>query len=573
MQKRLEKKLVLQLIILCVAGIIAGGVLELYQREQWYKSVLIPRSTAGLQQRAQLLNEPLSSMNLERLEQLVTAYLTDPDILACKVLKGRNVVIYMGKQPGEDTILNLDQPDAAAHEYDDAMIHYAPIPSQENSIGTLEMTVLQPESWTSVNASGMLVFGGLAFVFLVIGASLFVLLRKTCLLPLAWCVQTAQHIAGGDLTLRLPQVTSRNEFAAVTTAFTHVVSYLQKIAATLTHLSQGDFPHPISPQSAKDVLGQTCMNLSATLDNMVTTATALLEGEQMEPVQINSPDDRLGALLQKLHDFQGGFRKMTQQCSQLHTLSDEFSHLSARIITLIQETIQQASLISMNSEQIQRGAQTMAIASREMASNTHEIAMNTPELEQVAGTAVERVTSANEVIDDLKIHSAEIGDIIQLITDISQQTNLLALNATIEAARAGEAGKGFAVVANEIKNLSRETAESTESIIRKLEAIQYSSEKVREVIDDVSIAVIEIHHATGLIGDSLNEQTSITSDIAQSLNEAIEGSQQISQAITELTATLQHTTDAVNHVQNMSTRLTSLNEMLQHGVAQLTERA
>ena len=147
----------------------------------------------------------------------------------------------------------------------------------------------------------------------------------------------------------------------------------------------------------------------------------------------------------------------------------------------------------------------MGIASREMASNTREISMNTPELEQVAGNAVERVTLANEVIDDLKEHSAEIGDIIQLITDISQQTNLLALNATIEAARAGEAGKGFAVVANEIKNLSRETAESTESIIRKLEAIQSSSEKVREVIDDVSIAVIEIHHATGLIGDLLNE--------------------------------------------------------------------
>ena len=147
----------------------------------------------------------------------------------------------------------------------------------------------------------------------------------------------------------------------------------------------------------------------------------------------------------------------------------------------------------------------MGIASREMASNTREISMNTPELEQVAGNAVERVTLANEVIDDLKEHSAEIGDIIQLITDISQQTNLLALNATIEAARAGEAGKGFAVVANEIKNLSRETAESTESTIRKLEAIQSSSEKVREVIDDVSIAVIEIHHATGLIGDLLNE--------------------------------------------------------------------
>jgi methyl-accepting chemotaxis protein len=58
--------------------------------------------------------------------------------------------------------------------------------------------------------------------------------------------------------------------------------------------------------------------------------------------------------------------------------------------------------------------------------------------------------------------SAEIGQVIKVITSIAQQTNLLALNATIEAAPAGEAGKGFAVVANEVKELAKKTAKATE---------------------------------------------------------------------------------------------------------------
>jgi methyl-accepting chemotaxis protein len=86
--------------------------------------------------------------------------------------------------------------------------------------------------------------------------------------------------------------------------------------------------------------------------------------------------------------------------------------------------------------------------------------------------------------------SAEIGNVLKVITSIARQTNLLALNATIEAARAGDAGKGFAVVAGEVKALAQSTASATDDDIAKMiAAIQSDAGEAVTMIRDIGDVV------------------------------------------------------------------------------------
>ena len=78
----------------------------------------------------------------------------------------------------------------------------------------------------------------------------------------------------------------------------------------------------------------------------------------------------------------------------------------------------------------------------------------------------------------------QIGETLELISEISSSTNLLALNASIEAARAGEAGRGFAVVATEVGNLANNTQES-------LKNVQAVIEKVQRNVSDITAQVEE----------------------------------------------------------------------------------
>ncbi len=99
-------------------------------------------------------------------------------------------------------------------------------------------------------------------------------------------------------------------------------------------------------------------------------------------------------------------------------------------------------------------------------------------------TQFEKNIDVSSQLHSLSETTAQIKDVLGIISDIADQTNLLALNAAIEAARAGEHGRGFAVVADEVRNLAEKTQKS-------LGEINITINTIVQSVEDVSARVKE----------------------------------------------------------------------------------
>jgi methyl-accepting chemotaxis protein len=274
-----------------------------------------------------------------------------------------------------------------------------------------------------------------------------------------------------------------------------VVAPIQDVSAILTKLAGGDFTAQVTTKHAGDY------ELLADAVNLLSTT-------------VRSALEQIG-----------------RNVSSLASSAEELNKVSESMGSNADETATQANVVSAAAEQVSNNVQTVATGADEMSASIKEIAKNTAEATRVATSAVRTAEVTNVTISKLGQSSAEIGQVIKVITSIAQQTNLLALNATIEAARAGEAGKGFAVVANEVKELAKETAKATEDISRKIEAIQGDTNGAVSAIGQISQVIGQISDIQTTIASAIEEQSATTNEIGRTLAEAAKGSTDISKNI------------------------------------------
>ncbi|WP_328471048.1 methyl-accepting chemotaxis protein [Actinoplanes sp. NBC_00393] len=205
----------------------------------------------------------------------------------------------------------------------------------------------------------------------------------------------------------------------------------------------------------------------------------------------------------------------------------------------------------------------VATGAEQMGAAIREIAMNAAEAASVAQEAVHASSTAEDLMARLGRSSAEIGDVVKVITAIAEQTNLLALNATIEAARAGELGKGFAVVAGEVKDLAQETTKATEDISKRVAAIQTDTTTAVESISMIGEIIGRINEFQTTIASAVEEQSAVTNGMAADLSAAATGANLIGDGISQVVGVTDENRSGAHATHSAASELSRLSDDLQ----------
>ncbi|WCM50333.1 methyl-accepting chemotaxis protein [Pseudomonas sp. WJP1] len=258
---------------------------------------------------------------------------------------------------------------------------------------------------------------------------------------------------------------------------------------------------------------------------------------------------------------------------RIHGSIREVSSATGQVNEVALRVVAASNSSMYNSDQQASRTNSVAAAINQLGAAAQEIARNAAQASSQASDARNLAEDGQQVVDrsiaamnqlsnmlsasssnieSLNSKTVNIGQILEVITSISQQTNLLALNAAIEAARAGEAGRGFAVVADEVRNLAHRTQESAQQVQTMIEELQVGARESVSTMSDSQRHSQDSVEIANLAGERL-------SSVTQRIGEIDGMNQSVATATEEQTAV----------VESINVDITEINTLNQEGVENL----
>lgn len=316
-------------------------------------------------------------------------------------------------------------------------------------------------------------------------------------------------------------------------------------------------------------------------------------------------------LLDEMGDLAEGDLTVTAEVTESITgaIADSINYTIDSLRTLVEEINRATEQVTVASTEAQSVTTRLLAAAQkqshqisdagtavqQMAQSIHEVSANANQSAEVAQRSLQAasqgavavqntISGMNDIraqiqetskrIKRLGESSQEIGEIVELISDITEQTNILALNAAIQAASAGEAGRGFTVVAEEVQRLAERSSEATKQIGAIVKTIQQDTNDAVSAMERSTEGVVEGAKLSDAAGQALNEIGEVTASLAgliASISQATRAQTEMEQKVTELMQEIQaitsQTTDGTRQTAGSIGQLAGLAEELRASVS------
>ncbi|UCF64159.1 MAG: HAMP domain-containing protein [bacterium] len=263
----------------------------------------------------------------------------------------------------------------------------------------------------------------------------------------------------------------------------------------------------------------------------------------------------------------------------LGALSDSFNLMVSELSGLIRGVQKASEDIASSTEEILKSSDVMSAGANNQAKqidSTYSAAKNMAEMikyandhstqaakaasqaadlarsgAEIVKSSIEGMHRIRNIVQDaarqvqvLGQHSQEIGEILELISEIADRTNLLGLNATIEAARASESSRGFGVVADEVRSLAERSGQAAKDIATLVENIQTGTS---EAVKAMKIGTTEVE-----------KETKKVEEAGSALKQILEKAQNSDQLINEISESFQQQTSTSADIANTMEKIAAI---------------
>jgi twitching motility protein PilJ len=338
------------------------------------------------------------------------------------------------------------------------------------------------------------------------------------------------------------------------------------------------------------------------------------EAERLEQEAKRTNDQNQGAILRLMNELQevaDGDLTVQATVSEDITgaIADSVNYTVEELRNLVSRINSTAELVTEASSKAQTISSSLQVASeqqsREIRETGEAVLRMADQINEVSGSAAEsanvarqslaaaeqgrravqnaiagmngirdQIQETSKRIKRLGESSQEIGEIVELISDITEQTNVLALNAAIQAASAGEAGRGFTVVAEEVQRLAERSAEATKQISALIRTIQADTQDAVAAMERSTQGVVagtrlsdDAGNALGDIGRVSHQLAELIQAISRTTSEQASSAGTVAHSIQRILLVTEQTSEGTQQTAGSIQQLSELARELKNSVS------